>query len=259
MRRSPVPWWGDLTAVVALAVAGLVLALIPVSGPIRTVALLPLVLILPGYALAAALFRPGEISRELRLVLSVAFSLGVTALGGLVVQLVLKLDRPVWATLLACLTVLAAVVALDRRDAMPADSGRTELRLPRVGLASVVAMLVATGIAGGAIAVATRGVHRQQNESRFSSLSLVPQGPSGTAPPVSVGVSNHEGRTVAYRLIVKRGTRTIRRWRFRLGVNQDWQAELTASAISGAGPVIARLDRGGRPYHRVALRIGEGG
>jgi uncharacterized membrane protein len=255
VRAFRVPWWGDLAAVAGLALAGLALALVPVPGPLRTAALLPLLLILPGYALAAALFRPGEIGRELRVVLSVAFSFGASALGGLVAQLVLRLDRPVWATLLALVTVLAAVVALLRRDAMPADSEPPRLSLPRVRLASLLAMLAAIAIAGGAIASATGGVHRQLDGSRFSSLSLVPSGPSGTAPPVRIGVSNHEGRPVAYRVSVRQAGRTVKRWRFRLDANHGWQARLTASAISGTGPVTARLDRDGRLCHRVALRI----
>jgi Protein of unknown function (DUF1616) len=254
----PSPWWGDLAAVVVLALGGLVVALIPATGAVRTAALLPLVLILPGYALGAALFLPGEISRELRAVLSVAFSVAVAALGGLVVQLIFSLDRPVWAMLLAFATVLAALVALDRRDAMPAESVPPRLVLPRIGLVSVVGILVAVGVAGGAIAIATRGEHRQQSESRFSSLSLVPNGSSAIAPPVTVGVFNHEGRAVSYLVVVRRGPGTIRRWRFRLKANQDWQAQLGGSAISGRGPLIARLDRGGQPYHRVALRIGGG-
>ena len=142
MRGSRVPWWGDLTAVAGLALAGLALALIPVPGPVRTAAVLPLLLILPGYALAAALFRPGEISRELRMVLSVALSVGVTALGGLLVQLVVRLDRPVWAALLTGVTLLAIAIALDRRDGMSPDSEETRLRLPRIGVATVVARLL---------------------------------------------------------------------------------------------------------------------
>ncbi len=259
MRGSRVPWWGDLTVVAGLALAGLALALIPVPGPVRTAALLPLLLIVPGYALAAVIFRPGEISGELRMVLSVALSIGVTVLGGLLVQLVVRLDRPVWAALLAGVTLLAVAIALRRRDAMPADSEETRLALPRIGIAAVIGVLAATAIAGWAIAIATEGVHRQLNRSHFSSLSLVPGDSSAIASPVRIGVSNHEGKAIAYRVTVKRGAQTIERWRFRLAANQDWQAQLTASAISGTGPLIGRLDGGRRPYHRVVLHLGSTG
>jgi uncharacterized membrane protein len=233
---------------------GLVLALVPIPDPVRVAAVLPLLLILPGYALAAALFLPGEISRELRAVLSVAFSVAASVLGGLVVQLVIGLDRPVWGSLLVLVTVLAAAQALRRRDRLPVDLGVARPSPPWVGPASLAAFVAALAIAGGAIAIATGGVHRQRNASRFSSLSLVPDATSGAAP-VRVEVLNHEGRSVAYRLIARRGPRTIGRWRIHLGANQDWQTQLAASAMSGKGRLIARLDRGGRPYHRVALRI----
>ncbi len=130
VRRLSAPWWGDLTAVVGLTLVAFVVALAPVPGPARTVALLPLLLVLPGYALTCAMFLPGEIGRDLRLVLSVAFSVGVAAVGGLVVQLVIRLDRPVWVTLLALVTVVAALAALRRRDGMPADTERPTLENP---------------------------------------------------------------------------------------------------------------------------------
>ncbi len=259
MRRLSAPWWGDLTAVLACTAVGFAVALSPASGPARDAVLLPLVLILPGYALTCALFLPGEIRLDLRLVLSVAFSVGVSAVGGLIVQLAIPLDRPVWATLLALVTVLASVVALRRRDGMPADTEQPTLRIPRIGVVSLLAMLAAVGIGGWAIAIATEGAHRQADDAHFSSLWLVPVGPSQTSSPVNVGVSNHEGRTAAYSLSVMRGGRTIRQWRLRLEANQDWQAQLAAEAISGAGPLTARLDHGGRRYHRVALRLGDGG
>jgi uncharacterized membrane protein len=254
-----VPWWGDLTAVAGLALGGLVLALVPVPEPVRTAALLPLLLILPGYAVAAALFRPGEISRELRAVLSVALSVSATVLGGLVVQLFLPLDRPVWAATLTGITLLAAAVALDRRDAMPADSEETRVRLPRIGIAAAAAMVASMAIAGWAIALATEGVHRQLDAAHFSSLSLVPGGSSPAVQPAKVGVFNHEGKVVAYGLSVRQGNRTIGRWRLLLEPNQTWQGQVAPTAISGTAPLIARLDRGGEPYHRVSLPIADGG
>jgi len=235
-----------------------VLSLTPVPGPVRAAGALPLLLFLPGYALTAALFVPGGISRELRVVLGIAFSLGAAALGGLVVQLVLRLDRPVWAALLALVTVLAAIAALRGREPS-ADRLRPGPGLPRIGLASLATILAAMAVAGGAIAIATQGVHRQVDRSHFTSLSLVPSDPSTTASPVRIGVSNHEGRAVAYRLVVRRWARTIQRWRFRLQANQDWEAQLPAPAVSGTDPLVAVLDRDGRPYHRVALQIGSNG
>ncbi|MGH2974045.1 MAG: DUF1616 domain-containing protein [Solirubrobacterales bacterium] len=259
MRRLSAPWWGDLTAVVGLAIVAVAVALVPISGPARAIALLPLVLVLPGYALTCAMFLPGEIGRDLRLALSIAFSVGVAAVGGLVVQLVIPLDRPVWITLLALVTVVAAAVALRRRDGMPADTDRPTLRIPIVGAFSVLGILVAVAVGGWAIAVATEGAHRQAGEARFSSLWLVPAGAPQTPHSARIGVSNREGRSTAYGLTVKQGPRIVRRWRLTLAANQSWQATLPGSAIAGGGPVIAQLDRDGLREHRVTLRPGGDG
>jgi hypothetical protein len=257
VRRSPAAPWGDLAAAAGLALAGLVLALIPVSGPVRTATLLPLVLFVPGYALSAALFLPGEIGGELRAVVSVAFSVSVTALGGLTAELVVGLDRPVWATLIASSTLLAAAIAFRRRTGLGAERWKPLPQLPRVGPVALLAALLGIAIAGWAIASATEGVHRQASRSHFTSLWLVPGG-SRAEPAATVGVQNHEGRRVTYRLAVRQGTRTIRRWRLHLDASQEWQGQLASAAISGVGPLVARLDRGGLPYHRVSLRM-EGG
>jgi uncharacterized membrane protein len=259
MNGSRVPWWGDLTAVVGLALAGLVFALVPVPAAVRTAAVLPLLLVLPGYAVTAALFRPGEISRQLRAVLSVAFSISASVLGAVVVQLFIPLDRPVWAATLVGITSLAAAIALDRRDAMPADSEETRVRLPRIGVVALAAMLVATGIAGWAIALATEGVHRQLDAAHFSALWLVPGESSPTVDPVKVGVSNHEGEAAPYAVSVRQGNRTIRRWDVYLEPNQTWQGQIAPTAISGTAPLIALLERSGKPYHRVSLPIAGGG
>jgi uncharacterized membrane protein len=243
-----------------LALVAFVLALVPITGPVRTVVLLPLVLILPGYALAAALFMPGEITRELRVVLSVPFSVGVSVLGGVVVQLVIGLDRPVWAALLASATVVAAIVALRRRDGLPADDEPPSFRLPSLSVAWLLAIVGAIAVAGWAIATATDGVHRQQDRARFSSLWLAPSDPSApTERSVRIGVSNQEGRAVAYRLTVRRGARTVARWPLRLEPAEEWEARLAASAISGTGPLVGRLDRGGQTYHRVTFQMEDNG
>jgi uncharacterized membrane protein len=255
MRRWPAAPWRDLAAAAGFALTGMVLALIPVSGPARTATLLPLVLFVPGYALAAALFLPGEIGRDVRVVLSVAFSVGVTALGALAVELVVGLDRPVWAGLLASATVAAAAVAMRRRASLAPRAASAGPFLPRVGPIALVAILLAIVIAGWAIASATEEVHRQASRSHFTSLWLLPR-ESEAEPAAAVGVENHQGRTVTYWLTVRRGARTVGRWRLRLAAGQEWQGQFSASAISGAGPLVGRLDRGGLPFHRVAVRIG---
>jgi uncharacterized membrane protein len=269
VRHPLAPQWRDLVAMAALAVLALVVALLPVPGWMKVVAVLPLVLALPGYAVAAALFPFSEISRDERLVFIFAFSVGASALGGLLVQVILPLDRAVWAALLVFLTLLAGVVALkgrgqppgtvDRDGHPPGGADQKRPRLPRMSPFSAAATLGALLIAGVAIAIATRGAHRQQDSSHFSSLWVVPQGGgagTGDEAPVSIGISNQEGREASYLLRVRRDGVTLRDWRIHLVPDQQWQRGLAASAISGTGPLRVQLYRGGELYRHTSLGIG---
>jgi len=73
-RRS-----ADLQATIALTAIAVLVALFFDSGPVAAIALLPLVLVLPGYAISAALLPPGSISREVRLALTLALSVCAAA------------------------------------------------------------------------------------------------------------------------------------------------------------------------------------
>ena len=72
----------DLTLVVALACLAFVAALLSAPVLLRAVLLVPLVLVLPGYALAAALFPPGTVSPAERGVYSVGLSIAVDGARG---------------------------------------------------------------------------------------------------------------------------------------------------------------------------------
>ncbi len=58
----------DLTRVQAASLVSLVLMVLPFGGLLKELALVPLALILPGYAISAAMFMPGSITRGERLV-----------------------------------------------------------------------------------------------------------------------------------------------------------------------------------------------
>ena len=140
------------------------------------------------------MFLPGEIGHDLRLALSVAFSVGVATVGGLVVQLVIRLDGPVWVTLLALVTVVAAVggPATARRDARqtqigPRSGSRSSARFRCWGYSPQ------SRIGGWAIAIATEGAHRQASEARFSSLWLVPVGAPQTPQAARIGDQQPRG------------------------------------------------------------------
>jgi hypothetical protein len=256
MRSRGAPRSADLRATIAATLIGSAVALLVDSGPLATATLLPLVLILPGYALSAMLFGPGAIGRDRRLVLTVSLSIGATALSALILQLAISLHRAAFVVLLALVTLSAAAAALNGRGGESTDRS-ARLSLGRVPVASAVAMAAAIALSGLAIAIATAGATKQQDESHFSALWLLPTTPRDN-PPVTVGVSNHEGKSIEYRVTVFQGTTNVGAWRVRLDEGDEWQAALPASALLSHEAVVASLFRDGTPYRRVILELGSG-
>jgi uncharacterized membrane protein len=253
----------DLAAAAAAALFALAVAAIADSGPLVAVALLPLVLVLPGYALTAILFPPGTIDRDLRIVLTASLSIAATALSGLVLQIFVDLGRGVVAVTLAAIVVAAAAAASRERERR--QDKAPSLSVPRLPAPTLLAFAAAVAICGVAVAIATEGAERQLDQPHFSGLWLVPKGAPETppnGPPVVVGASNEERRERGYRLVVRRGGSTVGAWDFRLPADGEWEKTLTASELStGGGPLVAQLERGGDVYRRVAIELepGSGG
>ncbi|HEU4783249.1 MAG TPA: DUF1616 domain-containing protein [Ktedonobacterales bacterium] len=87
-----------------------------VSGPVNIVFGVLLALVLPGYALSAAVFRMRSVRTAERAALTLGISLSVAILGGLVLDaLPGGLETQTWLFLLGGVTVTASVIALWRR------------------------------------------------------------------------------------------------------------------------------------------------
>jgi hypothetical protein len=217
-------------------------------------ALAALVLIVPGWAIAAALFPPRSVTSDERAVLAVAFSIGAWALGGLLLGLVVGLDRPAWILLGIAMTAGAGLLARARRRARPpAKAPPPPPARPR-RRAAVALVAVAVALAGVSIALARDSEVSQLRRAHFSSLWMLPQG--GPGRPLLLGVQSHEGGSLGYRLELARGSRTVRSWELRLAPGGSWQARLPAAALGGGGPLVASLLRDGSVYRRVALKAG---
>ena len=127
--------------------------------------LLPFVLFVPGYAIAAALFPPQTIRRSDRVVYSFVFSISAAALGGLALQVFVGLGLGAWLGLLLAITLGAAAIALVRRDSLPIQAApRPRLRLPARPLWAL-GFLAALAIAGVSVSIAVQGVREQQSGS----------------------------------------------------------------------------------------------
>jgi len=248
MNRRP----SALTAVSALAVAAAAVAILDVPV-LRTLLALPLVLGLTGYAITAALFSPGQLSSAERLTCSLALSLAVAALAGVVLNLTpWGLHTWTWSVLLATVTVVAAQAAL-RRPGMTAGSVlgvAVPLRLNQgllLGAAALVSVL--------AIGLAREGA-LSQHSTPFTQLWIQPEG-SPDASMVRVGITNVESTTITYRLELKVAGSVAHVWEpVTLQNSEQWQATAQIYTVP-ARPVEATLYRLDAPqvvYRQVLLQ-----
>lgn len=249
----------DLPAAIALALAGLAAALIPLDPWIRVVLLAPLVLVVCGYAILAALLPDEDLPPGERLVYAVALSLAATAIGGIVVQLVFDLDRTAWAILLAVVTIAAATAGLLRRgqprpDQLNAGERSLGPRLPLPGLLSSLAVAAAVAVAVVAVGISSAGAKRERDRYRFTALWAQPaERASGPGAAVAIGVDNHQGATARYRLVVRQGGATIVKRKLVLPAAGRFRLRVPASPISPASPVAVSLHRNGEVFRHVYL------
>lgn len=240
----------DLALAAGIAAVTVVVVLLPAPHWLRTVVALPLVLACPGYAIACAIFPPTFINRDERRIFSISFSIAGIVLGGLLLQLVFPLERGVSLVLLIVLTWGSCLVAAMRRR----TSGLTGADTPRigVGLPVIAAALLTIGIAVAAIVVATNGAEHQLASSHFTSLWIVPSH-GNSAGTVTVGVVNHEGRKVSYRLQVGSAAGAKKSLDFDLESGESWRQTLSSPASGGKSHLVAALYRGSTLYRRVAI------
>ena len=238
----------DLATAMALAVLGLVVALIPVDAWLKAVVIVPMMLVAPGYATSAIFFPPQTLPASERLVYAVALSAAAVAFTGVLVQLLLPLDRFVWAISLSLVTLGLTWLALRRREREGIEWLPPRLPL-RVVLRPAISLSVAAVIAGWAISIASGGAGEERERAHFTQIWALPQA-SGR---VAIGVTNDEGATESYRLRIASGGVTLSERELRLGDGDSWQTSLSIPSISPERPLRVVLLRNGEMYRRVQL------
>ncbi len=254
----------DIFAVVAITLVAAVLALlVPPDIALIRILTLPLVLVLPGYALTAALLPNRSLGVAERLMFSLGLSLVVVVLGGLVLNWTpFGLRASSWAVLLAGITLAASVVALVRRRGQ-SISAPGWLRVGNVGLTLRQGLLLglAAAIVCGAVAVSIIGAERQ-SYAGFTQLWILPAGGANAEKAVSLGVSNMESAAMEYRLAVTMDGKVVKEWpSIDLNPNEKWEATLvlTPTGSAGIAGVEADLYRVEAPttiYRHVVLWLG---
>ncbi|HEY1286021.1 MAG TPA: DUF1616 domain-containing protein [Solirubrobacterales bacterium] len=252
MRRLAGRAGNDLLLVAVSSVASLALMALPIDGLVIGLVLVPLTLVLPGYAVAAMLFPSRSPAGAERVVYVFAFSVSTAALGGLVWQLAFGLGRFAWAGILTLITLACCAVAARRR-ATP----RPGRRVPRPQLhgldaPSALGALAAIGLAIFAIWTAVDGLQDQRADSKFTALWIIPQ--EEEAGGVEIGISNHQAAVHRYRLTVEGAGTTIREWEGRLGSRQQLRLDLEPFLIPAGARLVVTLYRDGSLYRRTKLQ-----
>ncbi len=265
----------DILVVVALTIIALALAfLLPPSWVPGRILTLPLVMVLPGYALTSALFSRQVLGIPEYLLFSLGLSLTIVILGGLALNLTpFGLRANSWAVFLSTITLSASAVALVRRRGQSSifstfsifsivsewSRVRGIVLTFRQGLLLGLAVL----IVWGAVAVSIIGAERQPHQG-FTQLWILPAGRAANAKNVvRLGMSNMESKSMQYRLTVNMDGKVVKEWSsIDLSPNEKWQTTLVLPQTmhtTGTLKVEAMLyltDAPTKVYRNVVLWIG---
>ena len=247
----------DAALLAATVIAVLCAALTVLPAPVRAIGALPLVLLLPGYWLTAALL-PSPLFGPLgRAALSVGFSIVACVLAGLLLNLTSGgLSTTGWVLALGGISLLGSAVAWLRCQPSSGEtpaSLRSQLPGRREGALFGLAAVLLVGAFGLAHISAAR-----QNQPNFTQLWIVPDAASA-GRVIQLGVRNQEQDTRSFDLELRVDGDVVRDWHpITLAPQQTWQVQVNApDGGPFAGTVEAllyRADEPGTVYRRVLLR-----
>lgn len=178
----------------ALCAAG---SLIVPLGPVRAIFAVPLVLVLPGYAITAAVLgRRSLVSNEM-LPLSVGISLSATVLSSVVLNFMPGgLQAIPWAVLLLLIVLLGCRCAANRRD--PADA--SVLRIPSPKPAAALCLIGGAALIVAALVLAQTTLHAPRAFG-YTQLWMTPA--DAVDNRTRIGVISQQQHSIAYRLEVR--------------------------------------------------------
>ena len=263
------------TALVAVLACGAAASGAP---PAAMIVLGIMLLAAPGYLLGQ-LFVGSRIAGLERVVVMTGLALAVPVLGGLLLYAArVPLHRPGWLGLLAGVTLAADTALFARRRTTvdgQADRPATQVQAAPSGLAApgesraapgeprpawrasrwhVAVFAAAVLVAAGAVGLAVVGAARQPQPG-FTQLWLSRQQDGRT---LSLGVTNDQGRTTSYRLVLQRDGQVIDTWNLTLGDGRTWQRSVLVTGKQTLTAGLYRLPDLTHPYRYVSVGPGSG-
>jgi uncharacterized membrane protein len=258
-------WWLALGAFVEIALAVILLA--NSSVPLRTLFGLPLILVIPGYALTALLWGRHQLGAPERAALSIGISLALAALSALLLDWTPLGIGGAQQTLLLGLVALVAIVTVLLRD-LGGRGSRPEAGTPGARRAlvpfrrrQVLLFGVAVAIVASAVAYSAHSALRPRGAGFTQSWIHVQDAKTGA---VDVGLENDERQAETYRLQLTLNNRPVNEWKdVRLEPGQQWSTNLSLPQSGGQGVAELAVYRSDQPVTvyrkvRVSLRASTG-
>lgn len=198
---------------------------------------LPLVLVLPGYAVMSAIFVRHPSGFPERLVLSLGLSVVIVVLSGLMLNfMTINLEARTWAIFLGCITLCASLVALMRQKENAISHpprlivGFTLRSWLLLGLAAIVVI--------SAVVVSSTEAAQQRNNEQFTQLWMLPINGVGQKYMVRLGVNNMQSIEAQYALNMSVNGQTIRKWStITLKPYETWAVTLALPTIKYTGTI----------------------
>jgi uncharacterized membrane protein len=221
---------------------------------VRLLAVMPLVLFLPGFLLLRALLPKGEVDFEC-VILSIGISVASTVVFGLILHSLDAMNSLGW-TVAVAFVVMGALWLSRSRGGVRYLGAAFQWSALGLNGASMVCFGVITVLVTGGIALASYGAANQR-QFAYTELWIVPfDGHSNER--VTIGVRNKEQKHSSYDLEVLVNDKLLVRWpEFDLSEDEEWVKQLPIPMNLGVGQrVEARLynhDSPLRLYRRVWL------
>ena len=202
----------------------------------------------PGYLLGQLLVGSQTTGLE-RVIVMAGLALAVPILGGLLLYAArVPLHRPGWLGLLAGVTLAGDVVLFRRRRAGRAApfSWQPEWRVPRWHVAAFAAAVL---IAACGVGLARTGAANQPQPG-FTQLWLSSQ--QQKPHTLSFGITNDQGGTTSYRLVLLLNGQMSATWNLTLASGQTWQRWVSVTGRYTLTANLYRLPDLTHPYRYVS-------
>jgi hypothetical protein len=237
----------DIGVVGGVAVLGCVAILAHLPTPVTVVLGLGL-FAAPGYLWSCVLPTRGMAGLE-RVCLAVGITLMVPVFGGLALYAIgIPLHTVSWAGLLATVTLAGIVVlTFQRMRTRPPASHQWDWRR-RLSVRDFLAFGAAIVIVIGAVGLAVIGIHVQKYPG-YTQLWMSPL--DGRLVTASLGVTNQQGTTMHYRLVLLDKGHVSASWNLTLGNGRTWKRTVPFSNRYSIAAKLYLLPDLSEPYRNV--------